>query len=135
MTTMTGRYLGGKRMALTHEGSGVTIQTAAPLDNNGDGSSFSPTDLVASALGACMCTVMGIYADRHQIDLAGSYFIAKKIMADSPRRIQAIPLELHLPRILTQEQRTVLERVARTCPVHQSLRADIEAEPTFLYDV
>ena len=135
MTQMRGKYLGNKKVELLHEGSGMRIQTAAPVDNNGDGSSFSPTDLVAASLGACMFTVMGIYAERNGIDLSGGHFTVQKLMADSPRRIRELPLVIHLPSRLDADTRLKLERVAKTCPVHHSLHPEIKAEPSFLYDV
>ena len=135
MSKMKGTYLGNKKLELVHEESGTKIFTAAPRDNNGDGSSFSPTDLVSSALGACMFTVMGIFAERNNIELKGGYFTVEKIMTDGPRRISELRLVIHLPSSLPQESRIKFERVALTCPVHHSLREDIKANPQFLYDV
>ena len=132
---MTGRYLGNKKVELLHELSGTRITTAAPLDNNGDGSSFSPTDLFSASLGACMMTVMGIVADRDGIDLTRMTMSLEKHMNQSPRRVARIPVTLHLPRSLTPEQRTKLEKTAHACPVNSSLHSDIEAPVEFVYDV
>lgn len=130
-----GKFLGNKKVELLHEPSGTKITTAAPVDNNGDGSSFSPTDLVAAALGSCMLTVMAIFADKNQIDLSGMRMRVEKQMNQSPRRIGRLPLTINLPAALSADDRTKLERVALTCPVHQSLHPDIEIPLEFIYDV
>lgn len=130
-----GRYLGDKKVALTHGDSGAQIVTAAPKDNGGDGSSFSPTDLAAAALGSCMVTIIGLMAEREGVSLAGTHFRVEKHMSQSPRRIGHLPVVIHLPQALTPEQRTKFERGAYTCPVHHSLHPDIKVEVSFLYDV
>jgi putative redox protein len=131
---VTGRYLGNKRVELKHGPTGSTIITDAPKDNHGEGSTFSPTDLVAAALGACMLTVMSIVAERDGISLAGMTVEVTKQMADQPRRIGSLPVVIHMPKALSPEQRIKLERVARTCPVSHSLNPLIEAEIGFIYD-
>jgi uncharacterized OsmC-like protein len=130
---MTGTYLGGLKMTLHHGPSGTEIRTAAPVDNNGDGSSFSPTDLCAVSLGACMVTVMGIVAQRDGIAFDGVSFSLEKHMRADPRRIDAIPVTIRMPAGLTPEQRSKLEHTARTCPVHRSLLPEITREVTFAY--
>lgn len=130
---ITGKYIGNLKTELTHGPSGAVLKTAAPLDNNGDGSSFSPTDLVAAALGACMTTVMAIVAERDGIDLSGLTFRVEKHMVSNPRRIGALPVVIQMPAGLTPEQRQKLERAARTCPVHHSLLPEIESEVRFEY--
>ncbi|MCG8463005.1 MAG: OsmC family protein [Holophagales bacterium] len=130
---ITGRYEGQLRVKLTHGPSGAELHTAAPVDNNGDGSSFSPTDLVAAALGACMVTIMGIQAQRHGIELEGCHFTAEKHMVSDPRRIGSIPITLHMPAGLTESERKRLERGALTCPVHRSLLPEVGKEVRFLY--
>jgi uncharacterized OsmC-like protein len=130
---ITGKYVGNLKTELTHGPSGAVLKTAAPLDNNGDGSSFSPTDLVAAALGACMTTVMAIVAERDGIDLTGLSFRIEKHMVANPRRIGALPVVIHMPAGLTPEQRQKLERSALTCPVHHSLLPEIEKEVRFEY--
>ena len=132
---ITGRYLGNKRVELKHGPTGSTIITDAPKDNNGEGTTFSPTDLVAAALGSCMLTVMSIVAERDGVSLAGTHFEVTKAMVDQPRRIGALPVVIHLPRALSAEQRAKYERVAKTCPVHHSINPMIEAEIGFVYDV
>lgn len=120
-------YQGGLHCSATHEPSGNTICTDAPLDNNGRGEAFSPTDLVATALGACMATVMGIVAERKEISLEGMNIEVRKYMSeDAPRRISKIELDLHMPILASHPERKLLESAARGCPVHHSLHPDIE---------
>ena len=130
---MNGRDLGQLRTELTHEPSGATIRTAAPLDNAGDGSSFSPTDLVAAALGSCMITTMGIVAAREGIPFSGATFRLEKHMRSGPRRIERIPVLLRMPGGLSPDQRRRLEEVALGCPVFETLRPEIAKEVEFLY--
>jgi putative redox protein len=131
---ITGRYTGNLKMELSHGPSGATLKTAAPVDNKGDGSSFSPTDLVAAALGSCMVTTMAIVAERDGIPAEAFSFRVEKHMQSDPRRIAKLPVTLHMPAGLTPDQRTKLERTALTCPVHRSLLPEIEAEVEFVYD-
>lgn len=134
--TITGRYLGGFKMELEHGPSGTRLQTAAPKDNQGDGSSFSPTDLVAAAMGACMVTTMGLVAARHGLDLGATHFrVEKHMTSEGPRRIAALPVEIHAPAAWTPEQRQLMERTAHTCPVHRSLIPEVEKTVTFVYDL
>ncbi|QDV71172.1 OsmC-like protein [Rosistilla carotiformis] len=127
-------YQGGLRCQAVHGPSGCQLSTDAPVDNQGRGESFSPTDLVATALGTCVSTIMGIYADRHDLNLTGMKVrIEKHMSADLPRRIMRLPVEIRLPITLDERHRTAIEAAARLCPVHQSLRADIEAPLVFIY--
>ena len=130
---ITGKYAGNLKTELTHGPSGAVLRTAAPVDNNGDGSSFSPTDMVAAALGACMLTVMAMVAERDGIDFSAAAFRVEKHMVSNPRRIGALPVVLHMPAGLTGEQKKKLERTALTCPVHHSLLPEIEKEVRFVY--
>ncbi|HEX2094769.1 MAG TPA: OsmC family protein, partial [Longimicrobiaceae bacterium] len=130
----TGEYSGRLKMTLRHGPSGTEIATAAPRDNAGDGSSFSPTDLLAASLGSCMVTTMAIFAERNGISFEGASFVLEKHMRSDPRRVDAIPVRIRMPRGLTEEQRTTLERVARACPVERSLLPEIRREVEFLYD-
>jgi uncharacterized OsmC-like protein len=132
---ITGKYVGNLKTEITHGPSGAVIHTAAPIDNNGDGSSFSPTDLVAAALGACMVTILAILATRHGWNLDGSHWRIEKHMNAEPRRIGRLPIEIHLPAGLGERERTTLERAALACPVHRSLDHDIEIPVEFVYDV
>ncbi len=132
---ITCKYLGNKKTLLIHGPSGRELQTAAPLDNQGDGSSFSPTDLSASSLLSCVITTMAIYAERNGIDLSGTHGRIEKHMNADPRRIGKLPAQIHLPRSLPPQQREVLQRVALTCPVHRSLNPEVEINLDFTYDV
>lgn len=129
------KYTGQKHCDLTHTPSGSLISTDAPKDNNGRGETFSPTDLVASALISCMTTVMAIDAEKNNIDLNGSYGNVIKQMQSEPRKIAGLPIEMHLPQALTPEWRTRLEKIAWECPVKRSLNPDIKIEIQFIYDI
>ena len=125
-------YQGQLRCEATHGPSDTKLSTDAPKDNHGKGESFSPTDLVATALGACMLTIMGIVAQRHNISLDGATATVGKEMAASPaRRIGRLSVDIHVPGKLDGEQRKLLENAAHTCPVHKSLHPDIEIPVTF----
>lgn len=120
------QYQGDLRCFATHTPSGDTLTTDAPTDNNGKGQAFSPTDLVATALGACMATVMGIVAQRKEISLQGMTIDIRKHMSeDSPRRISMLEVDIHMPLPATHSERKLLESAARGCPVHQSLHPEI----------
>ncbi len=128
-----GQYEGDLRVKLTHGPSQSVIETDAPVDNNGKGARFSPTDLVVTSLGSCMLTVMGIVAKRDGIKFEGVSFRAEKHMSESPRRIGRIIIEIYMPTGLTDDQKKKLERTAHTCPVHQSLHPEIEQDIKFIY--
>lgn len=130
-----GRYLPGLKTELVHEPSGATLRTAAPLDNQGDGSSFSPTDLAAASLGACMVTILAMVAERDGVPLAGTHFRVEKHMHAQPRRLGRLVVEIHLPAAVAEADRPKLERAARACPVERSLDAVVERAVTFHYDV
>lgn len=130
---ITGRYTGDLKVSVRHELSGTEFATAAPLDNHGDGSSFSPTDLVATSLGSCIVTVMAIAAQNQGIPLGEASFRVEKHMAADPRRIAALPLVIRMPSGLSPEQRERLEKVGAHCPVHRSIHPDIETPLTFEY--
>lgn len=130
---MSGRYRGQLKVELQHGPSGATLNTAAPVDNNGDGSSFSPTDMVAAALGACMLTIVAMVAERDGLDVSSLSFECEKHMQTDPRRIGAVPIRLHMPPGLNASQKARLERAALTCPVHHSLLPEIDKTVTFLY--
>ena len=135
MSTATARYAGNLRTEATHVASGTIIQTDAPVDNHGRGAAFSPTDLVSTALGACMMTVIGIVAERHHWDLVGSTFtVAKHMSPEAPRRIAQIDVTFALPATLAPHERTLLERAAHTCPVGLSLHPDVRQNIVFEYN-
>ena len=135
MVRITSSYEGGLRCRAVHGPSGTTLVTDAPVDNHGKGESFSPTDLVATALGACMMTVMGIVAERHGIDLAGMRAeTVKEMTATPPRRIAALRTTLTIPLPAAHPQRQLLEQAAHACPVHKSLHPEIDAAIEFVWN-
>lgn len=129
------RYEGGLRARAVHGPSRSELVTDAPLDNHGKGESFSPTDLVATALGSCMLTVMGIVAERHGWNIDGSEVRVEKLMVSDPvRRIGKLVVELRMAGQHDERARATLERTAHTCPVHQSLLPAIEIPVRFLWN-
>lgn len=134
MVKMNISYEGDLRCRLVHEPSGNEILTDAPVDNMGKGAAFSPTDLTAASLGACMLTIMGIAAQRHNIDLKGVKVEVEKEMVASPvRRIGTISVTFRMPRGIDPAMRSTLQRAAETCPVHKSLHPDINLPIKFEY--
>lgn len=127
-------YQGQLRTSAVHLQSGSEIITDAPTDNHGRGEAFSPTDLVATALGSCMLSIMGIYADKHQLNIEGSRASITKVMASEPRRISEVHVHMYIPSgTLTDIERKKLENVALTCPVAKSLHPAIKQEVVFEY--
>ena len=124
-------YLGGLRTSSIHLQSGTEILSDAPLDNNGRGEAFSPTDTVANALATCMLTVMGIKARDMGVDIDGSTAEVTKTMQAEPRKINGIKVVLNMKADTDEKSRIILERTALTCPVHQSLHPDMEKDITF----
>lgn len=128
-------YRGRLRCVSVHEPSGAELATDAPKDNQGEGASFSPTDLVATALATCVLTTMGIVAKRHAWELEGATAtVVKHMVADPVRRIGRLELTLRMPAGLDAKAREILERTAHTCPVHKSLAPNVEVPMTFLWD-
>ncbi|MGE5608537.1 MAG: OsmC family protein [Bacillota bacterium] len=125
-------YQGQLHCQATHKPSGATLVTDAPKDNMGKGEAFSPTDLVATALGSCMLTIMGIVAMRHEWNLAGTTIKVVKEMASQPvRRIGRLAVTINIPTPLSPEDQRRLENAVVTCPVHRSLHPDIDIPITF----
>ena len=125
-------YKGELRTAAIHLTSGQVIITDAPTDNNGKGEAFSPTDLLATSLGCCMLTVMGIVAKRHDINMDGTKVEILKVMTDNPRRVSEIHADIHFPENnYSQKEKELLERTALTCPVAKSLHPDIQQKTRF----
>lgn len=136
MVKMSGRYLGRKKCSLTHEPSGTQIETDAPKDNQGEGSRFSPTDLVASALATCVLTTIAIVAERDGHSLDGSYFEVTKEMVSQPtRRIGTLTVKIYLPRSIPEAYRSKLEHTAHACPVHKSLHPEVQMPISLEYVV
>lgn len=134
MTTVTVRYLGDLHCEATHEFSGAKFTTDAPVDNQGKGEAFSPTDLVGTALGTCILTIMGIMAKRNGWDLSGTTAVVTKEMVTAPiRRIGRLAVKIHIPHDLPADARQKLEAGAHTCPVHKSLHPDIDAPIEITY--
>ncbi len=135
--TSTVIYEGELRTVATHLQSGTVIETDAPLDNQGKAQRFSPSDLVATALGSCMMTIMGIKASDMAIDLRGMTISIEKIMKADPRRIGGVNLAFEFPDSLQldDKQKTILERAAHTCPVIYSIHPDIEVNVTFNWNI
>lgn len=123
--TMT-TYQGGLHCTSMHEPSGATVSTDAPVDNNGRGESFSPTDLVGAALAGCMSTIMGIVAQRKNIVIEGMTVEVGKHMNADPRRIAKLEVTITVPLPANHPDRKLIEQAALTCPVKQSLHPDIE---------
>lgn len=127
MVEISLNYQDKLRCSATHLPSGSTIWTDAPVDNNGLGQSFSPTDLVATALGSCMATVMGIVAERKGVSLAGLNVNVRKYMSeDAPRRISKLEIDMNMPIPASHPEAKILEAAARGCPVHHSLNPEIQ---------
>jgi len=123
------QYQGELRCKASHAPSGASVITDAPVDNCGKGESFSPTDLVATALGGCIMTIMGIYAERRGISLEGLNVSVDKVMSeDAPRRIQRLIVNLHMPIAADHPEAAAFERAAHTCPVAKSLAEGLVVE-------
>ena len=131
MSNITVTYLGDLRTEAIHIDSNSSIITDAPIDNQGLGSKFSPTDLVASSLGSCLLTIMGIVAKRHKIDLKDSYANVEKKMSENPRRISSIMIDIYLKSSLNDKQIKILKQAAKHCPVHNSLNKNIDIQINF----
>jgi len=126
-------YKGQLRTEAKHLQSGTVIETDAPTDNQGKGEKFSPTDLLATSLGNCMLTIMGIKARDMQVDLSNTKIDIAKIMKADPRRVGGIHVEFHFPEglQLDAKQKAILENAALTCPVARSIHPDIEMNVKF----
>ena len=124
-------YQGALRTQATHLGSGNEMITDAPLDNNGRGEAFSPTDLVATALGSCMLTMMGIKARSMDFDLEDASVSITKVMAAAPRRIAEVKVHLRLKQNCDERTRELLETIALNCPVAKSLSSDLKQTVSF----
>ena len=131
MTTSRVTYKGNLRTENIHLKSGSKFLTDAPIDNNGKGEAFSPTDTVATALANCMFTIMGIKAIELKIDLVNSYAEVTKSMQEKPRRISKIEVVFNLPENVGDKSQKILENAANTCPVLHSIHPDIEKVITF----
>jgi putative redox protein len=131
MATSNITYVGDLRTVCIHLQSGTQILTDAPTDNHGKGEAFSPTDLVATALGSCMVSIMGIKSKDLNVDLKDSTVSITKIMQSEPRKIAKIEVILNMSIEISEKNKTILERAAMTCPVLLSLHPDIEKDVVF----
>lgn len=128
-------YEGQLHCRAVHGPSGAGVATDAPVDNEGRGESFSPTDLVATALGSCLLTIMGIVARRKGVEITGATAQVRKIMSDDlPRRIARLPVTITVPLPASHPERASIEAAALTCPVNESLRADIDRPVHFVWE-
>ena len=125
MATIETTYLGELRTEPVHVQSGTHIITDAPVDNQGKGEAFSPTDLMSASLGSCAMTIMGIAARTHGIDMDGATASITKIMAANPRRVSEIVVDFKFPKTYTEKEQKILEHAALTCPVYLSLHPDL----------
>jgi len=135
--TSTVIYEGELRTVATHLHSGTRIETDAPLDNQGKAERFSPSDLLATSLGSCMLTIMGIKARDMQLDLRGTRIEIQKFMKPDPRRVAGIDLTFYFPyslQGLDEKYKTILERAAHSCPVIYSIHPEIELNVRFHWD-
>ncbi|CAI8336504.1 MAG: Uncharacterised protein [Synechococcus sp. MIT S9220] len=129
MPTVSCRYRGELRCEATHHGSGAVLITDAPIDNAGKGEEISPTDLLATSVATCMLTIMGITAKSRNWSIEGSTADVEKQMTQSgPRKVEKLRVHLKLPQQLSNEQRSLLQRVAEQCPVKRSLDPSIHLE-------
>ena len=134
MVEVTARYDGNLYCTASHTDSGATIRTNAPKDNQGEGNGFSPTDLVGTAMGTCMLTIMGMYARRQGFSIDGATVrVLKEMSATPPRRIAKLTVEFNVPAAVPAELRPRLEEAALSCPVHKSMHPDIQMPVTFRY--
>lgn len=132
MTTIKTIYLGELRTENEHVQSGNEVITDAPTDNRGKGEYFSPTDLLATALGSCIMTIMGIKARDNGIDIEGTRVNITKIMASDPRRVAEVIVEFSFPeRSYSPEEKTIVESVAGVSPVPLSLHPDLKQSIIF----
>ncbi len=136
MNTATITYQSNLRTSCQHVKSGATFITDAPTDNNGKGEAFSPTDTIASALGSCMLTVMGIKAQTMEgVTIEGATALVTKTMSSNPRRISKIEVVLKFPVKLEPKTQKILENTGNTCPVHYSIHPDIEKVITYHWGI
>ena len=134
MVKISINYTGGLHCDAVHGPSQAKIATDAPADNQGKGEAFSPTDLVATALGTCIATTMAIVAERHGVELKGMTVNVAKGMASDPRRISRLTTEVRVPLPADHPQRELLEKSALGCPVHRSLAAEMERPTEFFWE-
>ena len=127
------KYQGNLRTIATHLDSGSEISTDAPKDNHGLGQTFSPTDMICSALASCILTIMAIAVEKKNVDIKGTTAMVKKTMGNNPRRIAKIEIDIVFPKGYDSKTKTILERAAYNCPVHHTLSETVEKNISFTY--
>ncbi len=133
MNTFEIKYLGELRTSAIHLDSGSKINTDAPKDNHGLGETFSPTDMICSALASCILTIMAIAVEKNNVNIKNTKAIVKKTMTNNPRRIKKIEIDLFFTSNYDSKTKIILERAAYNCPVHHSLSEKVEKRITFSY--
>ena len=133
MNTFEIKYQGDLRTTATHLDSGSEISTDAPKDNHGLGQTFSPTDMVCSALASCILTIMAIAVEKNNVDIKGTKAMVKKTMGNNPRRIARIEIDIIFPKVYDTKTKPILERAAYNCPVHHTLSETVEKNISFTY--
>ncbi|MFZ4464230.1 MAG: OsmC family protein [Bacteroidales bacterium] len=133
MATSTITYINNLRTEMTHCQSGTVVLTDAPVDNKGKGEVFSPTDLMATSLGSCMLTIMGIAAQEHGFSIDGSTATVTKIMASDPRRIAEIKIDITFPEVYSEKHKKILTIISKTCPVALSLHPDLKQDVSLYF--
>ncbi|MDR1341528.1 MAG: OsmC family protein [Prevotellaceae bacterium] len=134
MATFETRYLGNLRTEITHLQSGNTLTTDAPTDNHGKGEFFSPTDMLASALGSCMLTIMGIAAKTHGFSIDGAFMETTKVMGSNPRRVAELVIKITFPHNkYSEKELKILNTSAKECPVANSLHPDVKQTVSFFF--
>ena len=128
MATLKTIYKGNLRTEITHNQSGNKLITDAPLDNNGKGEFFSPTDILAASLGSCMLTIMAMVAERADVDIVGTEIDTEKVMYSDPRRVGEIKITFTFPNPIDAKSMKIIEKAALTCPVYNSLNPEIKKE-------
>jgi len=134
MITIKTIYTGDLQTIATHVRSGRTLVTDAPVDNQGKGENFSPTDLLAASLGSCTMTIIGIAARNHNFSVDGTRMEITKIMAENPRRVAEVVIDYFFPpNSYSDREKAIIENAARTCPVARSLHTDLKQTLRFNY--
>lgn len=133
--TSSFKYLGNLQLEVKHEKSGQVFITDAPVDNNGKGSAFSPTDLLATSLGVCMVTIMGMASQTHGFSIEGVRGEVTKIMASDPRRVDEIIVDLYFPdNEYTEKEKKIINQITKTCPVAYSLHPDLKQVVNVIFE-
>lgn len=133
MVNISSKYTGQKHCEVTHGPSNSQIQTDAPKDNNGLGEAFSPTDLVATALGTCILTTVAIHAEKENISIVGATSYTEKVMTPPPRRIASLKTICKFPNTIPEDFKKRIPEIAEMCPVKKSLHPDVQAPVEILF--